>query len=157
MRTKREIEKHKTNPFIRDGIIYKNMMLQNASIEEVVSASTGEVRVVNSKTGYPISDMDILPFRKLFKTTLEDMMYFTLPEIKLVLYIALEMSKGADEVYIDADRCKKQMNIQAGSTVRLALRGLLEKNYIALKEDRIHTYFVNTNKIFNGDRRKKCL
>ncbi len=111
--------------------------------------------------------IDTAHFVKLFRESILDIPKLSIPAYRLVHYIMFNLGKDQDFVtinvndFLDMFGYNKPEKVQGLPTPQRntvhyyrAVAELLKKEYICKKSGRPQSFFINMNKIFNGDRTK---
>lgn len=117
----------------------------------MVNTATGEIitQGVYMKKEYGYYDME--ESTKIFVNNSELITTLTSPGIKLFFYVASNLQKGSDKVYIAPYSVKKFTGYTSNGDVYKGISELLEKRIIAKSDEQL-IYFINPNVLFSGSK-----
>ena len=97
---------------------------------------------------------DRAKFTKLFKGVEEDVKGLSSSAIGVLMFVIKNLKAGKDEVRIDANLCMADLKYKSRASVYEGVFGLLKAGFLYRKAGWDGEYFINVNKIFNGQRWK---
>jgi len=159
-----DFEATNENPFPPEGVEARTSYKKGLTRDVVDGA--GEVRQLSDLDKTVSYRIDTRPFVKIYSASLRQTAQLSVPATNLYWYVLGRMQPGRDRVSLDIGEFLDFANYApptvAGdgsgrrSTVHYyrAIAELLERQYLARCLGVEHTFFINTNHFFNGDRTK---
>ncbi len=141
---------YRDNPFILEGIEYENVKYKDGKrivdedgVESIIF-ELGVEKVIIDKRKY------VKIFNDSF-TTIKDL---STCGLQLLCFMALRLAISKDEIYLDIKAFNEFCDYKSRQPFYKGIVELLNKGVIARKVGKDHFYFINTNFIFNGSRKK---
>ncbi|PRY29779.1 hypothetical protein CLV58_12541 [Spirosoma oryzae] len=152
------------NPFPPEGVEHRTSY-KKGTTREVIDG-VGEVMQLTGLAQTVSYRVDTLPFVKVYMGSLRQTSELSVPATNLYWYVLGMLQPGRDRVtldigeFLDFARYTPPVATDDGpgrrSTVHYyrAIAELLDRQYLARCLGAEHTFFINTNRFFNGDRTK---
>lgn len=159
-----DFEATDTNPFPPEGVEHRTSY-KKGTTREVIDG-VGEVMQLTGLAQTVSYRVDTLPFVKVYMGSLRQTSELSVPATNLYWYVLGMLQPGRDKVTLDiagfldfAGYAPPTSGDNASgrrSTVHYyrAIAELLDRNYLARCQGGEHTFFINVNHFFNGDRTK---
>jgi hypothetical protein len=147
-----DFPKFENNPF-HEGTL-ESLNIRSFPIRPkgpIVNADTGEVLTKNVYLHKQTGFADNLNAVKVFNDSCEMLSNLSVPGIKVLFYVMVNLQKGSDKVYIGPLSVKKFTGYSANKDVYKGIAELIEKGVIA-KSTEVLIYFINPNILFSGNK-----
>lgn len=147
-----DYEVYKESPFKLEGIEIKSR-LSKVRGELMSSVSTGELFDLRSLPKQENIETDTKSYRKVYEDSFPTIKNFSIPELKVWCYIVQKLKPHKHTVEINYKELVEYTGYKTSPLIYIGLGDLIKDKYIA-KSDKKWVYYINSNKIFNGDRLK---
>ncbi|RYC69605.1 hypothetical protein [Spirosoma sordidisoli] len=148
------------NPYSPSGMESKRFIRQKDE-RVFINQETGEVVTMRVADESVTRITDPKAFIKLFQESLTSVGDLTVPGLKVLVYMMMKLKPGGDEVTIVVDSFLDHFDYgisENGQRSKMpyykGIADLLSHKLIARKRGYDHTYFINVDAFFNGDRTK---
>lgn len=140
-------------PFIvLDGMQY-SLRTSNNSFQKAVTGDGEEIIFMKSNNTVEIYK-DTNPYRKIFKSNISTFKDLSIPGYKVLAYVLDNLPINDELICIVPSELVDYCGYQTTKNIYVGILDLLNNEFISRKAGADSCYWVNPNKIFNGDRTK---
>lgn len=151
-----DYETYRESPFTIEGILERVTIAEDPEALQIsykIDQETGEVEAFKKLSRAEVKLIDTAKYKKIYDSAIPEIMNFSTPALKVFGFILMNLSKGQEEISLDAGISKEDIGYKSRIPVYQGIAELIEKKFICRKAGIAPTYFINANKFYNGDRR----
>lgn len=142
----KEYAEYERNPFRIDGGVMVSMpKIKVTNMQHV----EGRRYLVDYDRQTGMSDRE--RHVRLYKDGLEALGRLSATGLQVLVYAGLEVLRGGDEVYLNVEKIRKDMNVSSRTTVYNGIEDLL-KNKFLVRSYKRDVYFINPFFFYGGSR-----